>query len=89
MLGFNFHTLISISHQDIWIYESNIFLTTSPTSDRGKWIPQTTHLHRLAVPLEDVVTNRGQLTSEQNIDVSVINLKLFNLQMLFSNTNNK
>jgi len=56
--------------QDIWIYESNIFLTTSPTSDRGKWIPQTTHLHRLAVPLEDVVTNRGQLTSEQNIDES-------------------
>lgn len=56
--------------KNIWIYESNIFLTVSPTSEGKHWKSQITKLHRLAVPWDEVVTNVGQLTSEQNIDES-------------------
>lgn len=61
---------ISNEEKDIWIYESNIFLTLSPTSEGTIWKPQITKLHRLAVPWDEVSTNIGQLTSEQNIDES-------------------
>jgi len=59
-------------HEDenIWIYESNIFVTVSPTSEGKKWKSQVTKLHPVAVPWEEVSTNPGQLTSEQNIDES-------------------
>lgn len=61
--------------KNVWIYESNIFLTVSPSSEGSTWKPQTTHIHRLAVPWSEVSTNVGQLTSEQNIDESSGNFK--------------
>lgn len=56
-------------NENIWIYESRIFLTLSPTSEGSVWKNQVTKLHRVAKQSwDDVTTNEGQLTSEQNID---------------------
>lgn len=61
------------SYQNIWIYESNVFLTVKKsTSDGTNWKNQVTKLHRVAKPWDEIITNTGQLTSEQNIDVSTI-----------------
>jgi len=53
----------------IWIYESYITLTVKDTSTSvGEWTEQVTKMQPLAVPLDEVTTNNGQLTSEQNLD---------------------
>lgn len=55
--------------KNIWIYESNVFLTVKKsTSDGTNWKNQVTKLHRVAKPWDEIITNTGQLTSEQNID---------------------
>jgi len=56
--------------ENIWIYESNIFVTVKDGSEGKTWKSQITKLHPVAVPWDEISTNVGQLTSEQNIDES-------------------
>jgi len=68
VIKFDLSDLLELQQDNnIWIYESNIFLTVSPSSEGSNWKPQVTKLHRLAVSWPEVSTNVGQLTSEQNI----------------------
>jgi len=56
-------------NENIWIYESNIFLTVKGSSQGSDpWKSQITELRALAVDPQDVSISSGQLTSEQNLE---------------------
>lgn len=61
-------------NKDIWITESNIFLTVKGT-DGEIWKEQITKLHPLATDMDSVTTDTGDLTSNENIEESTGNFK--------------
>jgi hypothetical protein len=53
--------------QNVWIYESYIFLQLKTDNEGTTWKSQQTKLYPFSVPKSDITTEQSRMTSEQNL----------------------
>lgn len=67
-LKFDLSTLLgNQTTQNVWIYESKIFLQLKTDNEGTTWKSQQTKLYPISVPKSDITTEESRMTSEQNL----------------------